>query len=145
MSQADFYILKEAEEEQRLFLACRLTEKAMAQGLKIYIHTASEQVAQDLDDLLWSFKPESFIPHTIVGLDEEMEADDEVPVLIGYQGNESTRGQLLINLCDVLPDGHGDFERIVEIVPNREEAKTISREHWNAYKALGFELNHHQL
>ena len=145
MPQADFYILKQSEEEQRLFFACRLTEKAMAQGMKIYIHAPSEQSAQDMDDLLWSFKPESFIPHTIVGLDDEMEEDDEVPVLIGYQGNESARGQLLINLSAELPEGHGDFERIAEIVANSDEAKAVSREHWNAYKALGFELNHHQL
>ena len=144
MSQADFYILKEAEDEQRFFVACRLTEKAMAQGLKVYIHTASEQSAQDLDDLLWSFKPESFIPHTIVGLEDNMD-DEEIPVLIGYEGNASTKGQLLINLCDQVPDIHENFDRIAEIVPNREEAKAISREHWNTYKTLGFELKHHQM
>jgi DNA polymerase-3 subunit chi len=144
MSQADFYILKEAEDEQRFFVACRLTEKAMAQGLKVYIHTASEQSAQDLDDLLWSFKPESFIPHTIVGLEDNMD-DEEIPVLIGYEGNASTKGQLLINLCDQVPDVHENFDRIAEIVPNREEAKAISREHWNTYKTLGFELKHHQM
>jgi len=144
MSQADFYILKEAEDEQRFFVACRLTEKALAQGLKVYIHTASEQSAQDLDDLLWSFKPESFIPHTIVGLEDNMD-DEEIPVLIGYEGNASTKGQLLINLCDQVPDVHENFDRIAEIVPNREEAKAISREHWNTYKTLGFELKHHQM
>ncbi len=67
MSQADFYIMNEVEDEQRFFIACRLTEKAMAQGLKVYIHTASEQSAQDMDDLLWSFKPESFIPTPSLG------------------------------------------------------------------------------
>ncbi len=144
MSQADFYIMKEAEDEQRFFVACRLTEKAMAQGLKVYIHTASEQSAQDMDDLLWSFKPESFIPHTIVGLEDNMD-DEEIPVLIGYEGNASTKGQLLINLCDKVPDEHENFDRIAEIVPNREEAKAISREHWNTYKTLGFELKHHQM
>ncbi len=144
MSQADFYIMKEAEDEQRFLIACRLTEKAMAQGLKVYIHTASEQSAQYMDDMLWSFKPESFIPHTIVGLEDDME-DEEIPVLIGYEGNASTKGQLLINLCDKVPDGHENFDRIAEIVPNREEAKTTSREHWNTYKTLGFELKHHQM
>lgn len=144
MSQADFYIMKEAEDEQRFFIACRLTEKAMAQGLKVYIHTASEQSAQDMDDLLWSFKPESFIPHTIVGQEDDME-DEEIHVLIGYEGNASTKGQLLINLCDKVPDEHENFDRIAEIVPNREEAKAISREHWNTYKTLGFELKHHQM
>lgn len=144
MSQADFYIMKEAEDEQRFLIACRLTEKAMAQGLKVYIHTASEQSAQDMDDLLWSFKPESFIPHTIVGLEDNMD-DEEIPVLIGYEGNASTKGQLLINLCDQVPDGVENFDRIAEIVPNREEAKVISREHWNTCKTLGFELKHHQM
>ncbi len=71
--------------------------------------------------------------------------DEEIHVLIGYEGNASTKGQLLINLCDKVPDEHENFDRIAEIVPNREEAKTISREHWNTYKTLGFELKHHQM
>jgi len=145
MTQVDFYILKQSEEQERLFFACRLTEKASSQGLKIYIHTDSEQTALEMDDLLWSFKPESFIPHAILGLDVELTEDEEIPVFIGCGSEFKNNADLLINLGQTIPDFHDNFSRIAEIVPNQEDAKSRSREHWNAYKEKGFELKHHQL
>jgi len=128
-----------------MVFACRLCEKAMSQGMKIYIHIGSEKAAQDMDDLLWSFKPESFIPHTIVGLDEDLDADEEIPVFIGYGTSCSISATLLINLSEEIPAFHDQFERIAEIVPNQEAAKIRLREHWNLYKAKGFDLKHHAL
>ena len=145
MAQVDFYILSQPEEQDRMFFACRLCEKAMAQGLKIYIHTDSEQAAQEMDDLLWSYKPESFIPHAIVGIDEELDADEEIPVFIGHGENCDVSAKLLINLSQAIPGFHDRFERIAEIVPNSETAKSHLRERWNAYKEKGFELKHHAL
>ena len=104
-----------------------------------------EQVAQEMDDLLWSFKPESFIPHAIVGIDAELTEDEDIPVFIGYQGAFEGRADLLINLGRDIPDFHGDFARIAEIVPDSEPAKANLREHWNSYKASGFTLAHHNL
>ena len=145
MAQVDFYSISQPGEQDRLFFTCRLCEKALGQGLKIYIHTDSEQVAQDMDDLLWSFKPESFIPHAIVGIDEELTLDEDIPVFIGYGGAFDGKADLLINLGRDIPGFHGDFARIAEIVPNSEAAKANLREHWNSYKAQGYTLDHHQL
>lgn len=145
MPQVDFYSLKQSEEQDRLFFTCRLCEKAMNQGLKIYIHTDSDQVAQEMDDLLWSFKPESFIPHAIVGIDDELVEDEDVPVFIGCVAEFPGKADLLINLAGDIPDFHGNFTRIAEIVPNSEEAKANLREHWKSYKEKGLELHHHEL
>lgn len=148
MAQVDFYILKHSAEQERLQFVCRLTEKAMGQGLKIYIHTDSEQTAQDIDDLLWSFRPDSFIPHAIVGIDDELTEDEDIPVFIGSGdafGNSNGSANLLINLSVDIPSFHDSFERIAEIVPNSEEAKSHLRAHWNSYKEKGFELKHHTL
>lgn len=145
MSQVDFYILAQSEEQDRLFFACRLAEKAMGQGLKIYIHTDSEQSAQDMDDLLWSYKPESFIPHAIVGMDEELLEDEDIAVFIGFGKPFDGKADLLINLGNDIPDFHDRFSRIAEIVPNSESAKANLREHWSTYKEKGLELKHHQL
>jgi DNA polymerase-3 subunit chi len=145
MAQVDFYSISEPDEQSRLFFACRLVEKAMGQGLKIYIHTDNEQVAMDMDDLLWSFKPESFIPHAIVGIDVELGDDDEVPVFIGYFDKAPAGADLLINLGNAIPPFLEDFPRIAEIVPNAEDAKANLRAHWTDYKARGLALNHHQL
>jgi len=144
MPQIDFYSLQQSEEQDRLFFTCRLCEKAVNQGLKIYIHTDSEQVAQEMDDLLWSFKPESFIPHAIIGIDDELTADEEIPVFIGCIGEFPGKGDLL-NLGRDIPDFHGNFSRIAEIVPNSEDAKSNLRDHWNTYKSRGYELNHHAM
>lgn len=149
MTQVDFYILKQAEQQDRMFFACRLCEKAMNQGMKIYIHTDSEQVAQEMDDLLWSFKPESFIPHAILGTHEELTEDEDIPVFIGFidaaKNSFKKNADLLINLSQGIPGFHADFARIAEIVPNSEAAKSQLREHWNTYKAEGFELKPHEL
>ena len=147
MAKVDFYLIQQPEDQDRLFFTCRLVEKVLGQGLKVYIHTRSQAEAQEIDDLLWSFKPESFIPHAIVGLEgmeDELE-DEEIPVLIGYDNNRTESGQLLVNLTADIPPFCDSFERIAEIVANREEAKAASREHWNSYKEKGFELDHHQL
>ena len=145
MPQVDFYSISQPDEQDRLFFACRLTEKAMGQGLKIYIHTDDEQTAQEMDDLLWSFKPESFIPHAIVGIDDELTENEDIPVFIGCSTDFAGTGDLLINLGKNIPGFHERFSRIAEIVPNSEAAKSNLREHWNAYKEKGLELKHHEL
>jgi len=145
MTQVDFYSLKQPEQSDRMYFACRLTEQVMNQGLKIYIHAENEQAAQDMDDLLWSFKPECFIPHAILGIDEELNDDEDIPVFIGFGDNFAERSDLLINLSSDIPGFLENFSRIAEIVPNAEEAKNKLREHWNTYKDKGFELKHHEL
>lgn len=145
MPQVDFYLIQHPDDQGRMYFACRLCEKAMSQGMKIYIHTDTEQAAQEMDDLLWSFKPESFIPHAIIGIDEELDADEEIPVFIGCGQSCDAKATLLINLSTQIPDFHADFERIAEIVPNAETAKSDLRERWNTYKEKGYELKHHEL
>ena len=145
MTQVDFYILREQGEQERLGFACRLVEKALGQGLRIYIHTPNENAAQDIDDLLWSFKPDSFIPHAIIGVDAELTDDEEIPVFIGFGDQHQEGADLLINLAVDIPGFYADFSRIAEIVPNSESAKARLRENWSTYKQRGFELKHHEL
>jgi DNA polymerase III subunit chi len=66
MTRVDFYVLPDADPAQRPLLACKLAEKAYGQGLKVYIHTATEGEALHLDELLWTFRAGSFLPHAIV-------------------------------------------------------------------------------
>lgn len=145
MTQVDFYILKQQEEQDRRVFACRLAEKVVNQGLKIYIHADSEQEAQEMDDLLWSFRPDSFIPHAIVGIDEELTTDEDIPVFIGFSEEHPSGADLLINLSPDIPSFYEQFSRIAEIVPNSEDAKSNLREHWKVYKEKGFELKPHEL
>ena len=94
MARVDFYILPDRAANSRPLLACRLAEKAYRLGHRVYIHVESAQQAQYLDDLLWSFRQGSFIPHGIT----PPQPGDDTPVLIGWQDAPAGATEVLINL-----------------------------------------------
>lgn len=65
--RVDFYLVTETGAQAPLLLCCRLLEKAYQQQHKVYVQTPSQQEAEALDELLWTFKDECFIPHNLQG------------------------------------------------------------------------------
>ncbi len=150
MTRVDFYILPDADPAQRPLLACRLAEKACGQGLKVYVHTATEGEALHLDELLWTFRDGSFLPHVLVkGTDPDsarsQTESESAPVLVGHDHEPSTHMDVLINLGMEVPRFFGRFERVAELVDQRPEQLTRSRERYRFYRERGYELNSHQL
>ena len=43
--------------------ACEIAEENYARGRRLQIITVDQEQAERLDDLLWTFKPDTFIPH----------------------------------------------------------------------------------
>ena len=107
MTRIDFYQI-ETNESAEAF-CCRLVSKAWRQGHHVYIHTGSEKQARTLDDLLWTFRRESFIPHGLMG-----QGDVEQPVEIGSK-DPGRHTEVMINLTDEIPDFFSRFERIEDI------------------------------
>ncbi|HET8706271.1 MAG TPA: DNA polymerase III subunit chi, partial [Pseudomonadales bacterium] len=64
VTKVTFYELTQSDEqdEGHLFL-CRLIEKAWSLGHYILVLSPDEAVLQALDDKLWQFSQESFLPH----------------------------------------------------------------------------------
>lgn len=140
MARISFYLLKQDQAAERFLFACRLCEKILSQDLKIYIHTSTAEQARYLDDLLWSFKPESFVPHCLVDTD----IDEDISVLIGYDDRYLESYDVLINLTESVPDFYAKYPRVVEIITAEESEKTQGRERWKVYKEAGHELESHQ-
>ncbi len=141
MPKVDFYTIQQNSQQDRDIFACRFVEKVFNQGHKIYIHTDSEAESQAMDDLLWSFRTESFLPHAIVGLID----DEDVPILIGHTDECSGPRDVLVNLSQDIPAFHSEFQRIAEIVINDETVKTNLRTHWKHFQELGYEVQGHQI
>ena len=78
MSRVDFYILPEGTGTDRF--ACTMAKKAWSAGNRVHIHTQSEENARSMDDLLWTFRDISFIPHEIY----DGSVNEETPVTIGF-------------------------------------------------------------
>ena len=96
MPRVDFYVLPDNKDNGRALLACRLADKAYTLGHEVYILVASEAQAGALDDLLWTFRQDSFIPHERYPL----AGDEASPVLIGTILPTEARAYILINFTD---------------------------------------------
>lgn len=141
MTRVDFYVLPNADSAQRSLLACRLAEKAYSQGLKVYIHTSSDGESQQLDELLWTFRQGSFLPHAV-----HTEANAEPPaILLGHAHEPFTHTDVLINLGTEIPLFFGRFARVAELVDQRPELLAQSRERFRFYRERGYDPNTHQL
>ena len=143
MTRVDFYILPNDSSEERLRLACRITDKALQQGLHVLINTDSPAESAKLDDLLWTFSQGSFIPHRIMGTAASKGVE---PVLIGCGiAPASEELQVLINLAGTVPEFFGRCQRIAEIVDSNDLRRTQGRERWVFYRGKGCEPNTHQM
>ncbi|MGY0797643.1 DNA polymerase III subunit chi [Lysobacter sp. A286] len=146
--RADFYLIaKPRFREEPLLLVCELARKASDAGLATLVLARDTAQAELLDDLLWSFDPDAFIPHQIVGADDDEdaldEADEEVTVLIATPEHDVALRPLVINLRDGAVEG--EFERVLEVVPADDSARGPLRERWKQYKARGLEVNSHNM
>ena len=138
--RADFYLIaKPRFRAEPLRLVCELARKAHDSGKPTLVLARDREQAEALDDLLWSFDPDAYIPHQIAG-DEE---DELTPVLIVPPDMDLPLRPLLLNLRDAPVDGA--FDRVLEVVPADESAREPLRERWKAYKARGFELNKYDM
>ncbi|MGB0722277.1 MAG: DNA polymerase III subunit chi [Gammaproteobacteria bacterium] len=141
MTRISFYTLSQDGAQIRFRTACKLVEKAHTQGLTIYIHTAGAADSTVLDDLLWTFKDGSFIPHAV----HPRPAGDHSPIVIGHDHEPTGEHNLLINLSNELPAFFSRFERVAEIVDGQSERLARGRERFKFYKDRGYPLEHHKL
>ena len=141
MTRIDFYVLKGKQEHDRQVFACRLAEKAYKLGNQVYIHTRSAEQQQQMNDILWSFRADSFVPHQIIDDNDT----SHCPVLIGHNVKPPRLMDLLINLDDEQPMFFSQFERLAEIIDDAETTKLAGRQRFQFYKQRGYELNTHQL
>jgi DNA polymerase-3 subunit chi len=140
MARVDFYILAQTDERARLLLACKLAEKAWRLEHSVYIHAKSPADAERLDELLWTFRDGSFVPHGLTGSNDGTE---DSPIVIGCDG--AADRDLLINLCDEIPACAVSFPRVAELVTSDEDCRLRSRKRYASYRDQGHELNTHNL
>src|SRR3990172_5435690 len=139
MTRVDFYSLPEHGDSGKT--ACMLTEKARQRGHTIRIRAASRADALQLDEMLWTFRDISFIPHRLADESE----DSAAHVTIEWEGAQTDAGDVLINLTAVIPEESGRFNRIIELVPADAAERQAARERFRFYREQGLELHHHEM
>jgi DNA polymerase-3 subunit chi len=134
MTRIDFYQLDPGRHRYDQ-VVCRLCQKAYDNQKLTLLLTQDAQQSQLLDQKLWTFVDDSFLPH-----DSEESEDFVTPILIHDNPDPAGERQLLINLSASVPTYFAQFERVIELVT--EENKAQAREHYSYYKERGYPLNH---
>lgn len=135
MTEVIFYRLSSHSENERCLFVCKLTEKVYRLGRKILIRTESEQQSRFLDNQLWTFRQQSFIPHTLAS---NVPQAQTVPVLLSETEIFSGFEDVLINLHGSMPESVERFRRVVELVDDDETIRQQQRQKYRQYTAMGY-------
>lgn len=133
MPRIEFYVLSTAVPAERLRAACQLAMKAWRAGLPVFLRGSDAQQCTEVDELLWRFKAESFVPHNLY------QDDAQAPVVIGLDEEPSSAQGVLINLGSTLSPQVERFSRVIEIVNQEPDLLTACRENFRSYRQRGYD------
>lgn len=144
-TRVSFYVLSGAPAANRLGYACRLAEKAYKLQNRIHAHASDSGMARSLDELLWTFRQGSFVPHELLGPDVLPTA----PITIGFAAAagavEPPPADLLINLAGEVPAFYGRYPRIAEIIDGSPASREAGRARHRFYRDHGLEPETHEV
>lgn len=140
-TRVDFYLLASNEADARGLVACRLLEKAYYKGHRIFVFCTNQHQAEYIDELLWTFRDDSFVPHNLQGEGPE----PPPPIQIGYDKEPRGFNDILLNFSATIPPFYSKFKRVIELVANDETEKELSRANYKEYRAKGCELHTHNI
>ena len=132
-------MLERVDEHARQTLACKLAEKAWRLQNTIHIHTMTRADAVHMDELLWTFRDGSFVPHELLG------GETGAPVTIGFGDSPVEPRDLLITLCDDIPSFADSFPRVAELVSSDADCRERSRKRYAIYRDHGHTLETHRI
>ncbi len=125
-----FYQLRSTPLERAL---PKLVEKAYGAGYRIHLVLGTEERAQYLNDLLWTYDPGSFLPHgTAHDAHPELQ-----PVFISAGLDAPNMPTLLFITDGSIPAKLDIYHRLLDVFDgNDPEAIVRARVRWKHYKAL---------
>ncbi|PCJ97827.1 MAG: DNA polymerase III subunit chi [Zetaproteobacteria bacterium] len=138
MTEIRFYHLQYQPQAQVLSV---ILSKALERGHRIVVKMRDEAEIGQMNDYLWTFSPDSFLPHGSVRngqaemqpiwLTTEDESPNKADVLILCQGAYSEKQSEFALCCEML-DGHD------------QQAISDARTRWKTYKDQGFDVTYWQ-
>jgi DNA polymerase III subunit chi len=119
-----------------------LLEKSLERGWRVALQASSQERIEALDQFLWTFRDDSFLPHAT-------DRDGDVarqPVLLTLGGDNRNAAQVRFLIDGVpLPADAASYLRIISIFDGDDpEAVAAARARWTDSKAKGFDVTYWQ-
>ncbi|HIO33658.1 MAG TPA: DNA polymerase III subunit chi [Gammaproteobacteria bacterium] len=137
----DFYVLEADATDGRLRLACKIIDRAYRSGHTAYLWARDDHETDLLDDLLWTFSQNSFVPHSR----NNHNSDLTTPVHIGHHPPQSGSAEVVVSVADRPVEDYSNFLRIAEVVGFGEAEKQSGRSRFKFYRDQGLELETHRI
>jgi DNA polymerase-3 subunit chi len=138
VTRVDFYVLPSESTDDAVMTACKLCDKAVGGGSRVYVHAPDTATQDQLDKLLWTFRQGSFIAHERAT--ESPPVEPLPAVVFGKVEPPATHSKVMINLADDVPAFFSRFERVCEVVAGDEAQRAKSRSRYKFYRDRGYEL-----
>lgn len=140
MTEVSFYHLQIEPLEKAL---PRLLEKVLARDFRVLVRTVSTDLAEILDDSLWTYKADSFLPH---GLATDSDAPERQPILLSTEETQNPNAANVLTLLEDAPAADlSSFERCLYMFNgNDDDALALARARWKQFKDEGIPVSYHQ-
>lgn len=136
--RVDFYILASDSLAYRDQFACQIIEQAFLSHHKLFVAMHSADQVKQFDELLWGFRPDSFVPHAQAGT-------TSAPIIIGTLAQARPGYDIWVNLSDQQPSVDNEVQGLIEIVAKVPEYQQAARDRFRHYRELGYELHTHNI
>jgi DNA polymerase-3 subunit chi len=141
MPSVDFYYLKDVHKQNLILFCCRLLEVAYYKNHQIYVAIETLTQAEELDQLLWSFRDNSFIPHKLL----VAQANLPIALIVGRYTQQLSVQDVLLNLTATIPANAANFTRILEVFNIQSLATGWHDSHRAYYQERQWPVKEHNL
>ena len=131
--KVDFYVYELSDYQFYQRLVCNLVEEAYNQENNILLLCENEESCETLDELLWTFKDVSFIPH-------EKKLNNKI-LTQHINLTKKKHSLILMNLTYSFPDFLETHDRVIEMSGYDEDSRQKARLNFKRYKTMNFEIN----
>jgi DNA polymerase III subunit chi len=138
MTEVFFYHLQRQPLEKVLPV---LTAKCLERQWKVVIRAGSAERLKALDDLLWTFADESFLPH---GLANDPQSSQQ-PVVLAMEEEATNAPDVCLLVDGVAPALPDHFKRLMILFDGNDAgALAIAREQYKTLRDQGHDLSYWQ-
>jgi DNA polymerase-3 subunit chi len=138
MTEIRFYHLQQTPLERAL---PDMLQKALDSGRRVVVQSADSAAVEKLNDMLWTFRPDSFLPH---GTKKEGYAESQ-PVWLTDAEENPNGAQVLILTHGAQNADMASYALCCEMLDgNDDDAVAAARQRWKTYKDAGHTLTYWQ-
>lgn len=136
MTEIRFYHLQKQNLDQALPL---ILTKAYQKKQPIIVRFSSAQEVERFNGHLWSFRPESFLPH---GSEKDGNADKQ-PIWLTEKQDNPNEAKILILTQGVRDENIAGYDLCCEMLDGRsDEQVSAARKRWKQYKDEGHDITY---